>query len=254
MENASGDYSELAEMWGDYIDWKKRRKAENGFLLNELHRYGCKKVFDTGLGDGCDSIYLLKNGFDVTSNEIDDAFLEKAMQNAAREGVTLNVARFDWRELHKKVSAASFDAALCNGNSLTVLPTKKERLSVLRSFRSILRPGGVLLLDMRNYDFLLVNKERLLAENYVFPKKVVYCGEKVDAKPIEITENLVLIKYSHKNGKVGFLKVFPFSRVELKELLEKAGFKKIVVWSDYREVIDENAVFYQFLAINQLPT
>jgi len=60
----------LAEMWGDYIDWEKRRKGENSWLVKQLKKYNCQKIFESSLGDGCDPIYLIKEGFNVTSNDI----------------------------------------------------------------------------------------------------------------------------------------------------------------------------------------
>ena len=52
-------------MWTDFVNWKMRRKGENGFLLKQLNKRKCQKIFDACLGDGVDSIYLLKRGFDI---------------------------------------------------------------------------------------------------------------------------------------------------------------------------------------------
>src|SRR3989304_9652412 len=79
----------LVEMWREFIDWEKRRVGEDGFLVKQFKQHNIKKVFDASLGDGCDSVYLLKEGFDVTSNEIDNVFLEKARLNAKEDGVEL---------------------------------------------------------------------------------------------------------------------------------------------------------------------
>jgi len=48
----------LVEMWTDFIDWKKRRLGEGGFIIKTLKHFGCKKIFDACLGDGSDSIHL----------------------------------------------------------------------------------------------------------------------------------------------------------------------------------------------------
>ena len=83
----------LVEMWGDFIDWEKRRKGENGFLTGQLKRFNCKIVFDACLGDGADSIYLIKEGLQVTSNDIDKLFIKKAKKHA-REAVVKKIKRF----------------------------------------------------------------------------------------------------------------------------------------------------------------
>lgn len=93
----------LAEMWGDYIDWQKRREGENSWLVKQLRRFNCQKIFDSSLGDGCDSIYLIKEGFDVTSNDIDEVFIQKARENAERESYIEN-CQFGLARTHKRNS------------------------------------------------------------------------------------------------------------------------------------------------------
>ncbi len=90
-----------------------------------------------------DTIYLLQNGFDVSSNELDDAFREKAIENAKKAGFNINPTSFDWRELSKNYSRSSFDAVICLGNSLTCIFEKEDQLKTLREFHSVLKPGGV---------------------------------------------------------------------------------------------------------------
>ncbi len=106
----------LVEMWADFIDWNKRRLGENGFLLNTLKKFHCKKIFDACLGDGADSIHLLKNRFNVTSNDLDNLFIQKAKENANKHNVTLNITEYDWRDLDKHFEDESFDAIFCLGN------------------------------------------------------------------------------------------------------------------------------------------
>ncbi len=80
----------LALLWADFVDCDERRKAEKGFLVKTLRRNNCRRVFDAALGDGCDSVHLLRNGFQVTSNEIDPDFLHVAIAAAAKQKVKLD--------------------------------------------------------------------------------------------------------------------------------------------------------------------
>ena len=50
----------LVEMWGDFIDWEKRRKGERHFLKRIMEKNKASLVFESCLGDGCDSVYLIK--------------------------------------------------------------------------------------------------------------------------------------------------------------------------------------------------
>lgn len=152
------DYSnELVETWGDYIDWEKRRLGENGFLIRTLKKFNCRKIFDACLGEGCDSIYLIKNGFNVTSNELSRAFAEKALENAKKHKVKLKLSMHDWKKLSKNFPKNSFDAVLCTGNSLTHLFSEKEQLKAIENFYYLLKKSGILLIDERNYQYFLDN-------------------------------------------------------------------------------------------------
>lgn len=240
----------LVEIWREFIDWDKRRVGEDGFLTKNLRQNNVKKVFDSSLGDGCDSIYLLKEGFDVTSNEIDNVFLNKARQNALSEEIELNLTYLDWRNLDKELQEGSFDAVICLGNSLTYLFKEKDQLQALEQFKKILRKGGVLIVDGRNYQYILDNKDEILKGNFKYSGDYVYCGDKVHGTPIAIADKKVRIEYKHsETDKKGYLTLYPFKRGELKGLLERAGFSSIKQFSDYKEGENPEADFYQYICI-----
>ena len=240
----------LVSMWREFIDWEKRRAGEDNFLVNQFHTRNVKKVFDASLGDGCDSIYLLKQEFDVTSNEIDKVFLDKALENAKVENVELKVTSLDWRKLDTGLAEASFDAVICLGNSLTYLFTEKDQLETLRQFKRILRNGGVLIIDERNYQYILDNREKILQGDFQYSGKYVYCGDKVHGKPVEISDERVKMEYTdERTGKKGYLVLFPFKRGEVKNLLAKSGLASIEQFSDYKVGESHSADFYQYVCI-----
>ncbi len=238
----------LAEMWGDFIDWEKRREGEGGFLERTLKAHGCFRVLNAALGDGCDSIHLTREGFDVVSNEIDSNFIQKALLNARRDGVTLQITGFDWLDFQNRLPEGSFDAVVLMGNSLTHLFKKKEQLAALAGFRHVLRPGGVLLIDERNYQYLLDNKKEAL-QNFRYSKKYVYCGEKVSGVPESMKPGKAVFKYTHENGLQGRIQMYPFHKGELEGLLKETGFTKVTKFSDYKRGHSDKADFHQYIAV-----
>ena len=67
-------------------------------------------------------------------------------------------------------AGALFDAVLCLGNSLSALPDfdgglSKQRRAV-RNLWSLVRPGGLLVIDHRNYNCIL--------ETGIFPSSNIY--------------------------------------------------------------------------------
>ena len=200
------------------------------------------------LGDGCDSIYLLKGGFDVTSNEIDPLFAREAGKNASKAGVKLRITSFDWRKIDSGLPHGSFDAVILLGNSLTYLFGRKARLRALAAFRNILKPGGLLLIDERNYTYILSHREQILEGEFRYSGRYVYCGNKVHAHPIEISENKVVMQYSHSDGTKAYLQMYPFKQGELKREIALAGFGRVRQYSDYSDGFRKKADFYEYLA------
>ena len=238
----------LAEMWGDYIDWQKRRGGENSWLVKQLRRFNCQKIFDSSLGDGCDSIYLIKEGFDVISNDIDEVFIQKAIDNAKKEGVKLKILELDWRELTREIPEESFDAVLCLGNSLTCLFGRKNQITALKQFRAILRKGGILIIDERNYQYILDNRKEILKGNFRYSGKYLYCGKHVHGHPIEINNNRLKIEYRDERiDKRARVIVYPFKKDELKQLLGGVGFQIIEQYSDYQPGYNPEADFYAYV-------
>ena len=239
----------LVEMWSDFINWKKRRQGENGFLINTLKKFQCQKIFDACFGDGADSIHLLKNGFNVTSNEIDYLFIQKAKENAIKHNVTLNITKYDWRDINKHFEDNSFDAVLCLGNSLTYLFEKKDQLKTIKNFLKIIKDDKILIIDERNYQSILDNREQILNKGeFQYSGKYVYCGDEVHGKPVEITDYKVRFEYQdERNQKKGYLVFYPFKKGELWNLLKEAGFTKIEQYSDYKKGFYPDADFYQYV-------
>lgn len=240
----------LVNMWRDYIDWDKRRIGEENFLVNQFYKHNVKKVFDSSLGEGCDSIYLIKQGFDITGNEIDKMFLNKALENAKSENIEIKTTSLDWRELDKKLPEKFFDAVLCLGNSLTYFFTEKDQIDVLNQFRRILRDNGILIIDERNYQYILDNRKEILKGNFRYSGRYVYCGKEVHGRPIEISAQRVKMEYTDKQiGKKGYLILYPFKRGEMNNLLRKASFKSVEQFSDFKSGEDINADFYQYVCV-----
>ncbi len=235
-------------MWRDFVDWEARLNSpEIPFLVRQF-RNRTAQVLDACLGDGFDSIQLLKQGMNVTSNDIDPHFIEKALENASHNGVTLNVTTHNWLEIDRQFPEDHFGGIFCLGNSLTYLFSQKDQLRALENFRKILAKDGVLIIDERNYQYFLDKREQILEGDFNYSHQVVYCGKKVDGRPIEISDQKVVMQYTHaETGERGYLELYPFKRGELRKLLKRAGFQIIHQYSDYQETFNPDADFYQYV-------
>ncbi len=238
----------LAGMWGTFVDWDKRLLTEGPFLLEQLRKRGCRRVFDAALGDGAVSIFLIKNGFEVVSNELDSEFRKVALENAKREGIRLDVTGHYWQDLHRHFKGGSVDAVICGGNSLCCEPSANGRKKAVQNFHFVLGPAGMLEIDERNFGYILGQREEIMRGNFRYSGNFVYCGGTVHAMPVKISDREVVMQYTDEaDGKRGRLNIYPFKRGELVSLLRAAGFSSVEPFSDFKPGFAPNADFFTYV-------
>lgn len=154
----------------------------------------------------------------------------------------------DWRELTKEIPKQSFDAVICSGNSLTCLFGRENQIAALRQFYAILKEKGLLIIDERNYQYILDKREGILKKDFRYSGKYQYCGQYVHSKPIEIDENNIrYLMWDDRTNKKAYFVVYPFKRGELKQMLEEIGFPNIERYSDYQPGYNPEADFYMYV-------
>lgn len=239
----------LISFWTEFVDWEKRKKGEDGFFAKKLREYNCNNILDTALGDGVNSVRLIKEGFKVDSNEIDEEYKRLAMGNASKNNVKLTVKSYDWRELTKCYNK-QFDALVCLGNSLTYLLKKEDQIKALKEMFSLIKKNGVLIIDQRNYDYFLDKRKDILNGDFKYTRKYYYCSDKISSYPIEITDNYVIMEYHKSKNNIKFqLILYPFRVEEMRSLLKAVGFKKIETYYDFKKEKPEHFDFVQHIAM-----
>lgn len=157
-----------ARVWQHYIGGhKKRTESYREFFCNLLRENDVKHILDVACGTGVDSIMLLENNFKVTSTDASDKMLKQAWkirwQRRKEEAFDdWVIEEGNWLALHDAaidVPPQGFDAVICLGNSFAHLPDFQGDLSnqklAIQNFKEMLKPGGVLFIDHRNYDAIL---------------------------------------------------------------------------------------------------
>ena len=216
----------LAEKWDEIVDWDLRAASEGEFFPELLRARGARTVLDVATGTGFHSCRLLQAGFDVTSVDGSPAMLAKAQQNANQRGLKLKPVRADWRRLSQQV-AGPFDAITCLGNSFTHLFTHQERLLAMAEYHKLLRPGGILVLDQRNYDAIL---DRGYHSRHIY----YYCGRDIVVRPEYMDEGLARFCYVFPDQTKFYLNMCPLRIDYLLDLIQAGGFKTIETFGDFQ--------------------
>jgi glycine/sarcosine N-methyltransferase len=107
-------------------------------------------VWDCACGIGTQAIGLAAAGHAVVGTDLSPNAAARAAAEARARGLALPTAAADMR--HLPVTPGAFDAVVCADNSLAHLLTRDDVASALTTMRTALRPNGLLLLSMRDYD------------------------------------------------------------------------------------------------------
>jgi len=259
---------DIADLFDEVIDWDRRKEGEGDFFTDLLRRHNCQKVFDSAAGVGYDSVQLQLSGFSVISNEIDPFFQEKADKHAREHDIKLKWTEgFSWTELQYKSQYSAkpqygkhdgwFDAVLCTGNSLALeLNPANQRESII-GLHSILKTGGLLIIDSRNYERILWERTRILEDpkkNFPFTGRYYYTNPSVTDVPVEIHQDRVIFEAANNKGVSARFELYPFKMLELFYLLKTCGFLNVQVYEDFKPfygITGSECDFFQYAAIKK---
>lgn len=151
-------YDELSNDYDRFVNWPSRLALELPFLLTELKGIGARRVLDAACGTGQHALALARAGLQVVGTDSSTPMIEVARKNAAgNANVRFEVAAFGRTY---DVVGGGFDAVLCLGNSLPHLLTPGAVAEALADMAACLRPGGLLIIQNRNFDRVVARRER----------------------------------------------------------------------------------------------
>jgi len=260
-----------------FVSWEKDiyprlkgqiKKEEQDFFVNLIIKNKLKSVIDFGVGGGLDLSSILdglkKRGYKLDSfeaNEVDEEFIKQVKKLFKKKEQDVIIHKANWLDLPKAEPPYThlFDFGFLTGNSLTYIGggtreyTKKAQQIVVGKFAQLLKKGGYLFIDSRNYDYIrsLMNlpKEKIF-ENFTFDYSVYYHGfqEKVLVFPAYISETVVVLHYYDKaNKKWSKLDLYPIYQKDMIEILSK-DFVIEKIYHDFKEGKKDKSLFVQYLA------
>lgn len=221
-----------------YKDWDVQLEREGLTLRSIFRNKGVESVLDVACGPGTQSVPLAKLGFNVTGLDPSPRLLDKARQTADEQGVCVSWVKGEFSNLLDKVDGP-FDAIVCKGNSLPHLLTDEEIELTIGTFYELLRPGGLLVVGLRDFEMMLSHRPRFLpgfAHNDDADTEFITFDiwEWDDGPPVIATQNLYMVRgrdndYQTIKRTVQFR---PLSTDELKVVLLEQNFDDIEQSSD----------------------
>ena len=144
-------YQEIAELYDAMLPPNAVREE---FFQNHFQRYKVKRVLDCACGTGNDLLLFHRLGYSVSGSDLSEAMLSVARQKLLENNVQIPLQQVDFHHLGQHYSS-KFDAVVCLSNAINELEVDAGK--ALRSMRSILNPGGIIIFDQGQTDFSMKN-------------------------------------------------------------------------------------------------
>ena len=157
--SVSDFYDELASEYDlIYYDWDAAVEQQ-GRALDRLigsRLVDARSVLDCSCGIGTQALGLASLGYRVHGTDISESSVDRARREADRLGLDISLAVSDFRDLgHVR---GTFDVVISCDNALPHLLTDDDIEQAFRAMWTKLRPGGLLLITVRDYDKELVER------------------------------------------------------------------------------------------------
>lgn len=161
-------YDDFSDDYDRFVNWGSRLSAEIPFMEARLGELGMPQgvmpaVLDAACGTGMHAIELARHAYRTAGADLSRPMVEKAQLNAEKAGVEVLFKPAGFMHLAETFADEAlypFDALLCLGNSLPHLTSEAELRDALLDFGACLRPGGLLILQNRNFDAVMEKRER----------------------------------------------------------------------------------------------
>ena len=227
-------YNELAPYYHlIFQDWHSAIERQASILARLLPSpQESSPLLDCACGIGTQALGLARLGFVVEGTDISPLNVERARREAASLGLQVRFRVDDMRTLVTS-PARCYWAVLCMDNSLPHLDSDAQIMAALEAMRGRLKPDGVLLLSLRDYEKLMAERPSVMPPAFFqdgqFRRFVHQIWDWVDERSYRFhlyltVENINGWQTHHVTGT--YRAITP---IEVATLTERAGFKAVRV-------------------------
>ena len=143
-----------------FEDWHAAVRRQAVILDRIFAGHGFDKtarVLDCACGIGTQAIGLAALGYPVTASDISSEELKEAAARAAESHVEIHFENADFRALSETFEE-KYDIVIAMDNALPHMLTGSDLQAAVRSITGQIRPGGICVISIRDYDALLKDR------------------------------------------------------------------------------------------------
>ena len=220
-------YDWLSPDYDRMTSFEQRFAREQPSIKHLVEAYGIRTALDAGTGTGFHALVLAQLGVNVTAVDLSPSMIEQLTLNARRLGIGLNALVGAFQDIPDLVLSQQ-DAVFSLGNTLAHSTSRQDLVASLTAFHRVLRPGGILIVQLLNYIRILNTHEQVqnVREDGStrFTRWYEYEGERVR---FHITREQI---GSDTPGETRTVVLRPVTRDELRSVLPEAGFDEVVFY------------------------
>lgn len=229
----------IGESYDQMVDWEKRFDYEFPSLLRIFGKHDVKKVLDLAAWTGEYAIALAKEGLRVTGLDSSPMMVKLGNDKKAKlpkeVKEKVSFALTDYMDIDTLFKPGTVDAAICMGGGLSYL--HKDTGKVLKSIRNVLRPGGVVVLQLINLERVVEEKGRfyyfkIKKSNAVNEKEELFIEffDKKDEKTL--IHNIINFasdgeRWLYKG--INSIEIVYIKNNQVEKMVKAAGFREITI-------------------------
>ncbi|AEF95150.1 Methyltransferase type 11 [Desulfotomaculum nigrificans CO-1-SRB] len=225
-------YKELSQYYDDIFP---AGAAQLNFFRQTFTDLGVNRVLDLACGSGNYALEFARWGLNVVALDYEQEMIKLGREKARQAGLTVDFRTGDMRDLED--IPGKFDAVICIGNSLAHLLTDKDVLTTLNQIKEHLYHGGTFILQTVNYDRILKGHITQLPDIINNQAGIIFTRH-YDFRPDGLIDFKTALIKNGPNGSqqclgTGQVPLRPFTKNELAEFLQQAGFVDISFYGNF---------------------
>ncbi len=192
----------------DLIDSDQRTDTIRRDWREFLDEREIHTMLDVSIGTGSMTLPLQELGIEISGSDLSEAMLDRCKKKASAKGTSVELKCCDFRDL-SCWAGREFDCVVSTGNALGYV-NNSDVVLTLGKMDSLVKPGGFLCFDSRNWEMIQKEKQRFYFYNPFFRD-----GNRI---------NLVQVWDHHADGSITFNLLYSFekdNRVFQREIFEE---------------------------------
>ena len=201
-------------------------------LMPILTAFDKPRILDCACGTGLAALALARRGYEVLGTDASSSMVVRAREHAAEQKQPVPFEVCAWEFLPATIQKP-VDLVICLGNSLGHCRDEREMLRSLQGMRAVLREGGLLVIESRNWEKLYADRVRFThfglrerAGIRCIPLYVWNFGREFH-EPLVVEVVLVFEQQGKVRLQTYDIAYQPFRTGQLHSLLQQAGFSNL---------------------------